>query len=660
MNFKRITAVTFVIAAVALTVAGVKAYRWSVKHVEYYMGATEGASAPTINCILCHVDAKGGTISDRLLKPAYLTPQYISTCKKGRFFYITAESADALLVVDAADRKKILEIPVGRRPHSIAVNPDCSIAYVSNFYSDTVSVVDLKKAKTVSSFSAGMAPAGLALSPEGDRLFVASWMHNDIRILDAHDGSELIHLAGGNKPNRMTLSPDGKQILVTNQLARVSHFPEIPASEVTAIDVSSGRVLIRYRINNAHILEGAAFTPESDLALVLLTRPKNLLPAVQVERGWMATYGFAVIDFQTGNTLQFPLDDVDSFYADPSDIVVTPDGRHAFISHGGVDTVSVIDMSKLRELVRSASDKEQADFANNLGLSSKYVIRRIHTGINPRGLAVSPEGQFVYVAESLDDTIGIIDVKRLEITGHIDLGGSKHISVLRRGERLFHSADITFQRQLSCLSCHPYKSVDGLQFDIEPDGLGLNIVDNRTLLGIRETAPFKWKGSNTSLYMQCGIRFARWFTRSSPYSVEDLNALVAYINSLEPLPDKYREAKMSLTPAQNRGREIFERTSAKDGKPIPETNQCLTCHPAPYYTDRKVNNVGTKSQWDTLEAFDTPQLTDVSYTAPYLHDGKAKTLEEIWTVFSPNDTHGVVSDIGKNGLNDLIEYLKTL
>ena len=47
-------------------------------------------------------------------------------------------------------------------------------------------------------------------------------------------------------------------------------------------------------------------------------------------------------------------------------------------------------------------------------------------------------------------------------------------------------------------------------------------------------------------------------------------------------------------------------------------------------------------------------------TAPYLHDGRAVTLEEIWTLYSPDDRHGVTSDLGKQGLNDLIEYLRTL
>ena len=57
---------------------------------------------------------------------------------------------------------------------------------------------------------------------------------------------------------------------------------------------------------------------------------------------------------------------------------------------------------------------------------------------------------------------------------------------------------------------------------------------------------------------------------------------------------------------------------------------------------------------------DVPQLTNVVNSAPYLHDGSAQTLEEIWTVVIPQDKHGITSDLTKDDLNDLIEYLKTL
>ena len=52
-------------------------------------------------------------------------------------------------------------------------------------------------------------------------------------------------------------------------------------------------------------------------------------------------------------------------------------------------------------------------------------------------------------------------------------------------------------------------------------------------------------------------------------------------------------------------------------------------------------------------------MTNIALTAPYLHDGSARTLEEIWTIYNPQDKHGRTSDLTKDELNDLIEYLRT-
>ena len=70
--------------------------------------------------------------------------------------------------------------------------------------------------------------------------------------------------------------------------------------------------------------------------------------------------------------------------------------------------------------------------------------------------------------------------------------------------------------------------------------------------------------------------------------------------------------------------------------------------------------MGSGKWSDRSPLIDVPQLTNIALTAPYLHDGSARTLEEIWTVFNPKDTHGVTNDLAKDELNDLIEYLKTL
>jgi len=99
---------------------------------------------------------------------------------------------------------------------------------------------------------------------------------------------------------------------------------------------------------------------------------------------------------------------------------------------------------------------------------------------------------------------------------------------------------------------------------------------------------------------------------------------------------------------------------SNDGRAIPKQNRCATCHFPPLYTDRSRHDIGTKFPFDKDSRFDTPHLSNIYDSAPYLHNGIAETLEEIWTRYNPNDKHGVTNDMTKDQLNDLIEYLKTL
>jgi len=184
-------------------------------------------------------------------------------------------------------------------------------------------------------------------------------------------------------------------------------------------------------------------------------------------------------------------------------------------------------------------------------------------------------------------------------------------------------------------------------------------LDNRSLQGVAGTGPFKWNGKNPTLEIQCGPRFAKVLMRTDPFPPKQLRDLTTFIRSLPP-PRVARNKDGKLTPSQERGRAIFYATKTPDGKEIPLSRRCVTCHAPPLYSVRLPFNIGTKGQHDSTEAFDTPHLLGVADTAPYLHDGRAQSLEELWTIYNTNDLHGVSSYMNKIQLNDLVEFLKTL
>ena len=59
-------------------------------------------------------------------------------------------------------------------------------------------------------------------------------------------------------------------------------------------------------------------------------------------------------------------------------------------------------------------------------------------------------------------------------------------------------------------------------------------------------------------------------------------------------------------------------------------------------------------------AYDTPTLLGLYRTAPYLHHGKARTLEEMLTVYNHDDKHGRTSGLSNRQIADLVVFLKSL
>jgi YVTN family beta-propeller protein len=286
-------------------------------------------------------------------------------------------------------------------------------------------------------------------------------------------------------------------------------------------------------------------------------------------------------------------------------------------------------------------------------------VTRIPVGRTPRGVVLSRDGRRLFVANRLDDTISVIDTRTDRVATTITLTGPKTISTQRRGEQAFYTARHGFQGQIGCSNCHIDSTFDGLTWDLEPDGFGRDIVDNKMLEGVKDTEPYKWNGGNPNLPTECGPRTEKYFWRSENYDNLTLAELVVYIRNMPTRPNRWLQPGGELTPAQERGQALFTRSVDKFGKPIQEYNRCSYCHSGPKGTNQKIVDVGTRKPTDNSGLLKSAPLTEIALTAPYLHDGSARTMEEIWTIYNPDDKHGRTNDLTKDELNDLIEYLRT-
>jgi len=183
---------------------------------------------------------------------------------------------------------------------------------------------------------------------------------------------------------------------------------------------------------------------------------------------------------------------------------------------------------------------------------------------------------------------------------------------------------------VTCDTCHFEGRTDGLTWPLK-DG------DHQTpsLAGtVSATGPFSWAGDvatiEDELYETSTDRMGGW-------GVEEWQAekIAAWIDFTPPvaLPDQDPEAVA-------RGEAIFEDLG------------CADCHVPPLYTDQ--------TTWEMFEVeVDTPSLLGVAATAPYLHDGRAETLEDA-VIQSTEGGMADTSELTDEEIDDLVAFLASL
>lgn len=588
-----------------------------------------------------------------LVPGAHADPTAMTASPDGRTLFVVCPAQRAIAAIDVRGGALDGLHALGSVPRGVAVSRDGASLAVSFPDEGRVDVLDARSFAVRRSASVGVEPAGMAFAKDGRLLFVANARSADVSVVDVAAGAEIRRVGAGREPWAVVLSPDGANVAVVSRSANVGAPDQVPESEVTLLAAADGTVVRRVMLPSCHLAESAAFTTDGTRLLVPLVRVRNLLPIVQVDRGWVMSTVLASVDVATGRVALLPLNETYDSMPDPAGIAVTAD--RAFVTSRGTDRVAAVRLADALSLEKDAG----ADLPEHLSWTPRYVASRFDVGAAPAAAVVA--GTLLAVAERLDDSVALFDPDG-RLAARVRIVPPVADDAVRRGDRVFHDARFAFQSSFSCSSCHPDGHTDGLVYDFEIDGAGRNFVLNRSLRGVKGTGPFKWTGRNASLGEQCGPRFAKVLTRADPFPEDKLADLVAFIESRPaPRPDP-RAGRLDgrETAAVARGRAIFDRTVRRDGRPIEPIDRCVTCHPPPHYSNFRRAGVGTQAANDDTGTFDVPHLTGIGSKAPYLHDGRAPSLEAIWTAPDVGDLHGVVTDLTKTDLNDLVEFLKGL
>jgi cytochrome c peroxidase len=78
------------------------------------------------------------------------------------------------------------------------------------------------------------------------------------------------------------------------------------------------------------------------------------------------------------------------------------------------------------------------------------------------------------------------------------------------------------------------------------------------------------------------------------------------------------------------------------------------------YTDLKSYDLELGEGQDKEKTFDTPTLVEVWRTAPYLHDGRAYEMKDVFSRCNPKELHGRTGKLSAKELDDLVEYVNSL
>lgn len=605
----------------------------------------------------------------KAIAQVYRSPQALAVAPDGKRLYVSDRTAGCVVVLDLAVGKAVGEIAVADEPCGLALSVDGKRLYVAQRKAHAVAVIDTAAGKMIGRVPVGLWPVAVTLSESTKRLYTCNRGDDSVSVVDLAAGKEIKRISLVREPFCAAVTPDGSRVVVGNFLPQGAGTDPSLASVMSILDAGRLEPIATVKLPpGASVVTSVCMSPDGKWAYVVYSIGRFMLPITQLERGWVHTYALSIIDVKAGSLYATVLlDDLVQGAADPWAVVCAADGKTLWISHAGTHEVSIVDIGKVHKLLEGklppelAAVKEGAreniwvqiskdrslipQLANDL--TSLYIagaIRRVSSGGNgPRGLAIAPDGQKLLVANCFSGTVAVLDPANGKTLGSIAVGPQPKADAARRGEMYFHDARRCFQSWHSCASCHPDGRVDALPWDFMRDGIG-NGKDVISLVGVAHTSPHNRRATRPDPRecMRTGVIGSHLIVPES----SDVDDLLAYTTSLQA---EVNPRAPQLSEAAQRGKVIFE---GKAG--------CAHCHPAPYFTDGKMHNVGFLTPLEPDGKYDTPSLIEAYRTAPYYHDGRAATLKEALTICDPKGKHGHTKGLTPQEIDDLVAYVLSL
>lgn len=580
----------------------------------------------------------------------YLSPDFVRLGKAA--LAVTCRTGDELLLLDPQSREVRSRVALGGHPSGLALSPDGKFAYVTIAApKGELLKVSLSEAKVAARAPAGHMPRAALCSADGKTVYAANQFENAVRAFDAETLREKAYGKAVRDPFSLALSKDGKKLYVANQLpeSKGGLYEENIAAAVSVLDADTLKTLAKIDLPNGSInAQEIKVSPDGAHAYLTHVVARFNVPTTQVERGWINTNAVSLVD-TTSDTLYatFLLDDIELGAANPYGLAFTPDGSKLVVAHAGTHEVGIIDRPalerRLAEKFAAGPDRKKVfeDICNDLSFLSNIRKRVALPGFGPRHIDADEARAFAGLYYS--DALAEIDLNG-GTAKKISIGGNEKLNETRKGDLYFHDASLCFQKWLSCITCHTEVRSDALNWDLLNDGIG-NPKQSKSMLFAHFTPPSMITAvrKSANVAVRKGIQYIQFTRRPEA----DSKAIDKYLSSLLPVESPHLE-NGALSDAAERGAAVFEEA------------KCSLCHTGEYYTDMKRHDVGTGLEEYKGFAFDTPTLREVWRTAPYLYDGRARTIFDMLKFHNEGDRHGKTSHLSDDDLRDLEAFVNSL
>jgi DNA-binding beta-propeller fold protein YncE len=573
--------------------------------------------------------------------------------------WVALEDNGGVAVVDpAAKSGRQAFIPTGSRPARLIIRGGS--VYVSNRQSRTVSQIELSSQKVTRTFQTGAEPIGLDTSEDGATLIVSNAMSGTLQAFETGSDHEKWTTAINDEVHALTVLPKGR-IYAPSFARGTMHVLDLASGkELSTIDLSepeSARIGLRQMSAVEAVAmgeeAGRIYLPYASLTSAPLDGTTNGFYAHSSSATGLAP---AALSFAT---VQFDKDTV--LHATDSDQKFLP----PFIA--AVSNTPLVGPRAIAVAPAGAQVFVVNQFSNNVAIfsttregpnTSQGLISTVAVGAGPTGIALARDDSAAYVYNALDHSISVLRSKNDAIVVAATIGNIAEQTLSKEqqnGRALFYSAaDSRLSAQASggiaCATCHPDGRQDGHTWTF-PEG----VRNTPALVGrhLEKMAPYDSDGQMTTHQ-----DFARVITDrmgGTGISASDLDDIFAWLEA-EPAPDNPNHVENALTADQHAGRILF---LTKAG--------CAACHSGADFTDNMPSEVGTSFTSIALDGSGaarawppkTPSLLGVFASPPYLHNGKALTLEDVVRKNGAG-LHGTTSGLSDDEVKQLLAFLQAL